>query len=482
MKKSYLFLGLAMAAGLTACDDMLPMPEAVTNPQLPLFEAKSLVLKQAETVLDLQAYADQGIKAPLATIESIENFPEAATLYFNVELATKEDFSNAVSFNAPVQGKNVVAIASDINDAIARITKDPDQLKVYTRFAGYATVGNSTYRLGDNNAYYFANYSYDVKPFAPAVKLSRAYTLQYRASAADAWTSVAMNKAFKDQSVYDNGLFAAKIDIPAAGYQWQIVANDLDNLVWGVGADFAADAVEGTLVGGGAPAGLDRVGPLLFTFDALKNSFKIAFAFECLYVATPASSTSDFNKMFKLFTEDYIKYSGTMTLKGSFYLTGQPSNEGTVYLYEKDAKMPVADEKGIFKAPMTEYKGLGEGQNFYASSTLGLYYIEANTSSMEVKTVPVKTISMIGDYNGWNLETALDLKPNARLNKFTLDEVVITEKGGFKFCVDHDWAYSYGGTPENIVQNGGDMQIEPGTYSITLDFSKQPNTLTVTKK
>ena len=74
------------------------------------------------------------------------------------------------------------------------------------------------------------------------------------------------------------------------------------------------------------------------------------------------------------------------------------------------------------------------------------------------------------------------MTPDRYWTKFTINNVALPA-GEFKFCANHDWAISFGGALDNIVENGGNIKVEEaGTYDILLDFTTIPYSATLTRK
>lgn len=481
MKKIALLFGIALGLGLMSCDDMLPNPEPVVNPELDLFAGSDLAIEQvgnATTPLQLQALADAGERVPLAKITKLENFPSTYDLVFHVEVSTTPDFEKTGEFTAAIDdAENIVAAASTINSVITdNFTKDPAQIKIYTRFAAYAVQGTSSMRLGGENFNYGA-YEYTVDPMTPAVSLSKDYYIFTREIGATTWTSMPLNKNNASASVYDDGVFTGLIEVPQGGAQWSIGA-DAATPDYAL-TPSAPEALSGSLaVGELVPATIPSMGKYLVTVDVVKNTYSVALAFDFLYVPGNATSLSDFNSVLKLFpNETFSTYSGTMRLYNAYWLTAQPSNEGVVYMRDGElTENPDGSATGLLE--LVDKKN---DNTFMATN--GLYYLEMNVADLKLKIVPIPSIQVIGDFNDWNLETAPDLAPASRFRTWTVKDVELTEGQGFKFCVNNDWAYSFGGAYDNLVQNGGNLTAEKtGKFDITIDFSKQPNTVTMVKK
>ncbi len=484
MKKFSILCGVALALGFSACDDALPNPQPQVNPQPEIFDSANLTLSQGEygvnQPVDLQALYAAGEKAVLADITDMTGFPTDYDLIFKVEMATSDKFDKTVTIDVPVENEQAAVPAATINSAIYdTFTHDPAQIKIYTRWAAYAVSGTSTMRIGGKDKLY-AEYTYDFVPFAPDRVLSTAYSLKYRASASDAWSYMNFSKAVEG-SVYDDGTFAAQVQIDQPGFEWMVVptANieSQEGLMGVAAAD--AEAAQGALVEGeAAQANVINVSnlPYLISIDVINMTYRTSVAFANLWAPGQLSGTSNFSKVLKLFTTDFVHYTATLPLATNWYITAQAANDGVVYMLDGDQK---ESEDGVYSGALKQLEGATGNK---MTITSGLYYVDVNLGTLTYTATLIPSIQVIGAFNGWDLETAPELTANARKTTWTIKDLEMTA-GEYKFCVDHDWALSYGAALDDLQQNGGNLKLdEDGKYDITLDFSKQPNTVTIVKK
>lgn len=486
MKKIALFPVLAMAVALASCDDMLPNPEIQQNPELDLFAADGLEISQdnfgTTTPIDLQELADLGLQAQLAEITKLENFPATSTLTFGVEVSMTADFAKTATIELTPEGNAVLVPTATLNSAIYdNFTRTPGEYTLYTRWAAYAVDGNSSMRIGGADKYY-GQYAYKIKTFKPARVLADSYVLRYRTSSGAAWQTMPMVKDNASATSYDDGGFTALVDVTAPGFEWTVMpTSDLGTGtqgIIGVAAD-AATALSGKLVESDDAAAqiIDAKASVTIAVDVFALTYGVVpSAVSEIYIASASTSLSDFTKMHTLSTGDFNEFTGTAPLGGKWYMAAQAADEGLFFM---PASYTVAN--GNLRGALTmAFKPAGH-ETFDIEK--GLYIIKAKFSDMAVEAILVPVISAIGQFNGWNTGTAVDLKPNADFSVWTVKDLEVKDAGGFKFCVNHDWAYSFGGSVDNIVQNGGDLNLaETGKYDITLDFSRQPATCTIVKK
>ena len=490
MKKTALLFGIALAMGLSACDDMLPNPEVPAYPEFDLFASDDLAIAQAGVsaeapvpTVDLQAYANTGERVVLADITKLENWPSTYTLMFNVEASTTPDFAKTASFEVAAADGLVAVPAATINSLIYdNFTKDPSDITIYTRISAYAVQGTTTsMRLGGAD-YLYGEYTYIFKPFTPDRVLDSEYYLMTRVPGTDTWTPMQFLKADAGSSVYDNGQYSVAVDVTVPGLEWAVSYGKPGEkpLVSPVPDPADEDMTHGTLEENLDPvqyATFAEPMSFLVSIDVLANTYTVSLGYKQLYVPGNATSLNPgASNVLSLFTSDYINYSATMRLYGSWFLAAQRSDEGTFFVPAADQ---TESEKGVISADMA----IAADHESTLSATNGLYFVSFNITTLKISAQPVKSIQVIGNFNGWNLETAVEMTSASRFQKWTAKGIELKAGEDFKFCVDHDWALSFGGSATDLKQNGGNLTVDAdGTYDITLDFSKQPNTATFTKK
>jgi len=185
------------------------------------------------------------------------------------------------------------------------------------------------------------------------------------------------------------------------------------------------------------------------------------------------------------------------TLQGN----GEGQFEGAVNLVDNGGAAdcqfkfsPVPEWKGDFGGTYTEENGLYQGtygvpDNIVVPS--GYYYMWVDMTVGSFTLLPITGIGLIGDFNGWGGDEALTY--NATTNVWTVTANLVAGQG-FKVRFNGGWDYNRGagGDVEPFVlpvgssiaayQNGKNLTVpENGTYTITLDMSTNPNTITLSK-
>ena len=97
--------------------------------------------------------------------------------------------------------------------------------------------------------------------------------------------------------------------------------------------------------------------------------------------------------------------------------------------------------------------------------TPGFYYAEIDLVALTYKLTPITTIGIVGpaQANGWGGDTDMTYNPETRAWEATL-EMAADE---FKFRANDDWAINWGGSVDNLTQDGANLKIsEAGTYFV----------------
>ena len=95
----------------------------------------------------------------------------------------------------------------------------------------------------------------------------------------------------------------------------------------------------------------------------------------------------------------------------------------------------------------------------------GFYRAEVNLAEMTYKLTPISGIGIIGpaQAGGWSEDTDLTYNPETKAWEGTV-ELAADE---FKFRANDSWDINWGGTADNLVQDGANLKIEEaGTYFI----------------
>lgn len=494
MKKFSLIALTALACwGMTSCDEYtLPNPEPQKNVQEPVFKADDLVLTNTiNGTIDLPKYTESNEMVTVFDVQ-LTDFPASYTLQLRGEFSADETFEKTETLSINV-ADNVAQLRPGELQAMFNtvISKDLVEKPVYVRYAAYAIAGTSTVRLGGPDKYYWEGV-YNILPNPQANLIEPAYYLVGSFCDWNISKGILLNQLHEGNQ-YDNPEFYLKVDvteadITAGGYKWKVVpVSGFESNSW-EGALGVADVNEGAASTSGnlvaAPDAealaynIDMEGSYMLNFNMETRRFEVALAFDYMWIPGYGTSIYNFDKMMRLQTNDYIHYEGTSCLYKSFWLTGQPNLRGIVYRPDGDTE--ITEDKLSFSGKMTIDNQSGATIKVPAR---GLYYLTADISALTYKGVRISSIQLIGAYNDWSTDTAKELTPtNSSQNVWKISGVEMTA-GEFKFCVDKSWTYSYGGSVDDVRQNGSNFNLdEAGTYDFELHFDTTPATLTIIKK
>lgn len=108
---------------------------------------------------------------------------------------------------------------------------------------------------------------------------------------------------------------------------------------------------------------------------------------------------------------------------------------------------------------------INDGGSGNVLATPGFYRAEVNLANMTYSLTPISGIGIIGpaQAGGWDVDTDLAYNPETKAWEGTF-ELAADE---FKFRANDNWDINWGGTADNLEQNGANLKIEEaGTYFI----------------
>ena len=97
----------------------------------------------------------------------------------------------------------------------------------------------------------------------------------------------------------------------------------------------------------------------------------------------------------------------------------------------------------------------------------GFYKIQVSLVDMTWSMTPITNVSIIGGFNDWAGDVEMTWNADEHCWQVTTSEV----SGEFKFRANHDWAINWGGTTNELTQDGANLSIDAGTYTFKLYLS-----------
>jgi len=154
-------------------------------------------------------------------------------------------------------------------------------------------------------------------------------------------------------------------------------------------------------------------------------------------------------------------YTGFYWLDGAFKFK---PNEGD---WNGDWGQDPAGEFGALVVDGEEDCNKPDGSFPDQAQPAGFYQIQVSLPDMTRKITPITNVSIIGGFNDWAGDVEMTYKADGGYWEVTTDQV----SGEYKFRANHDWAINWGGTEDNLTQDGANLSSEGGTHTYKLYLS-----------
>ena len=499
MKKISFIAAAALAiAGFTSCDEYtLPNPPAQSNPAEAVFAASDLeVTNIAGDAINLVSALEANEQPELIQF-TVNNLPLDRTVNFVMQISDTEDFAKTAQVSTNIDEQNIVRVSVyDLENAYAdNFSRSLDPATIYIRYEAYIVnaTGSESVRVGGPDTY-FAVSSATLTPVLLGHVIEETYYLvgsfnNWQISSAIPFTKTNEGNQYDEPDFHVN--VQVTPDQAEAGYQWKIIpgsAYAAGNWEGAYGAVAASETepLNGNLVESAEPeanAGtIAEPGSYQIKVNMYKLTYSVGLAYDYLWIKANGYYGA-FNRMLRLSTKNYVDYVGVMRANHTFslYCQGSSAVGGVAYGNNADVET-ITGEDGITKGGMSLTTEMGNVDNMNVPD-YGFYLLRANLNKLEWSAAPINSISLVGEFNGWNTaDEAATMSHNNYWTVWTLNDVVLPA-GEFKFCANHDWAISFGGALDNIEENGSNIAVaEAGTYDVVLDFTTIPYSATLTKK
>ncbi|MCM1152194.1 MAG: hypothetical protein NC328_00870 [Muribaculum sp.] len=495
MKKSLILMTAALGLAFTACDDTSDLGTMQVNQPPVVVESGGVATADLlGTTLDLNNY--QNVNLPIMDVAMNSEFPESATISGTLQLSKNKDFSNPqeIAYTSMAsEGENKAAAAKDgdvrklqafvegnavENAFVALFGKAPYEHTVYVRYNMFIQDGTQANILSYEGEEWWPVRTIEMTPVDLKLDVKASYTLHTS-------TGDNIEMYHSDQHQYDDPNFSAVFTVPegASDFTLYITPTGEDNVKYGVAPGFDADGKSGRLAEGGTPIRLSDAGPYKIEVNMQTKMYTITFAFKNLWVACKGNNFNFTRNCQSLLTDDYINYYGFAYIYQYWGLTTQADLKGTIFVKgDKDNTLSIADTF------ITESNGIPQ-----PGKKRGLYYLTANLNKMSYDAVYIETLGVVGSNNNWGNENADGtVTPDAALKAQTKDptvysvwtgDVTFDAPGEFKVRANSGWDINLGGPLNNLTLGGDNIKIEEaGTYTITVNLSAHPWTMTVVKK
>lgn len=465
MKKNILF-STVLAASLAACttdytDWANPLHSEAEEAKSGTYVTTSVdAIKIADVTTDSVSIFNSRLNIPAGTAitESTVTFDEAQTI--NISPKGKVAVADLVSAVEALYGKapnertlsGVATVYYSDNGQAMRAKSDKTEVKVSLSApfisSSYYLVGDMIYTMDGGN-----------KSNRNAANL-----LKFNHS---------------DKNVYDDPEFTVVFTTDAADQYWKIMPYENINLenIWDpgvVGTIVDGDtSLFGKLTTDNPKAGkIEEPGIYRMTLNMMEYTYKIEkLNFKEFFYEIGGEST--WGVTHALYGKNFDgKYQGYYYLDSEFKFRPNADNwEGD---YEFNGEGKISDNGGS-NCPAPE---------------AAFYQIDVDLAAGTYALTAVKSITMVGTHNSWNVaDAATHMTYNKEENCWQI-EYTFAEQTSLKFAMNDDWTVSWGGANGdasnygNLTQNNGkDLSVAAGTYLIKLYLSYEgANKVTFTPK
>ncbi len=465
MKKHILF-SMVLAASMAACtsdytDWAKPLQSAVEEAKSGTYVTTSVdAIKIADVTGDSVNIFNSRLNIPAGTdiTESTVTFDETQTI--NISTSGKVSVADLVSAVEALYGKapnertlsGVATVYYSDNGQAMRAMADKTEVKVSL---SAPFISSSYYLIGD-----------------------MVYTMN--GGSKSNWNAENLLKFnHSDKNVYDDPEFTVVFTTDAADQYWKIMPYENINLenIWDPGVVGIAvngdTSFSGKLTTDNPQAGkIEEPGVYRMTLNMMEYTYKIEkLNFKEFFYEIGGEST--WGVTHALYGKNFDgKYQGYYYLDSEFKFRPNADNwEGD---YEFNGEGKISDNGGS-NCPAPE---------------AAFYQIDVDLAAGTYALTAVKSITMVGTHNSWNVaDAATHMTYNKEENCWQI-EYTFAEQTSLKFAMNDDWTVSWGGANGdasnygNLTQNNGkDLSVAAGKYLIKLFLSYEgANKVTFTPK
>ncbi len=455
MRKLLYMIGLCTLAA--ACtEDYTDWASPLTNPQEKLDSVEcSILAPTAINVADIE-----GDSLTLFTADYAEEFDEVS---YSMELANAATGSKA-TITPDADGRVSVA---DLQAALAAIYGlRPVERSVAFNLVITAKKDGAGYRMSKTG-------EIGITPKAPVIE--EAY---YYVGALNNWSD--SDQTYKltngGGDVYDDPVFTVVIPVPtdATGARvenWFKIAPasayTREEGFWG-----------GDMVGAAVNGQSDFEGSFIVgQNDDVAQAFNIGDVNdEALYYRLEFNMLEQTYKVVAVgFNEFIYEIGGESGWSTPHALKGNDEGQYAGFYYldsEYKFKPKEADWNGDYEKKSGDaYSGaiddIAGGSNIDAPAA-GFYKIEVDLKALTYKLTAISTIGIIGNGGDWNND--IDMAYNTALGCW--EATATLAAGTFKFRANHDWAINWGGSFDDLSQDGANLSVAAaGEYTVRLFLS-----------
>lgn len=190
---------------------------------------------------------------------------------------------------------------------------------------------------------------------------------------------------------------------------------------------------------------ISGAGAWIITLDMVNCTYSITKP--VMYMAGDCNGWSQIDY---LASDNGVNFSGYMYLnQNGFKFCSEPNWNGTNY-----------------GASYFSVNGNSD-DNILMTEADGYYKVDVDLDAKAYTLIPITTIGVIGTATADEWASDQDMTYNQTERCWEIKDIVLNA-GEIKFRANDDWAINWGGSADALVQNGGNLSVEAGTYDIKL--------------
>ena len=315
--------------------------------------------------------------------------------------------------------------------------------------------------------------TFQVKAIPVAPVIDEGYYLvgdMFNAEGVDGWNTVSAKQAFKhsDKDVYDDPIFTLTFETKEANQCWKVIPKkNIDaETFWAagvVGPKIDGDvSMTGLLTSDGPGAGkIAEPGKYKLTLNMMDYSYTIEKVMYDPFIYFIGSTDGWGSNDQKLALVD--EETGTYT--GYVYIA-DPNGAGFEFKFQREqGNWDTAIGASNFVTFKDAAKDPQNGNNLGVNAGEGVYYMDVNLSEGTITATKVESMSMVGDFQNWNIAGPTPMTWNAEEYCFEATNAGVTDVG-WKFVVNKGWSINLGGSINNLEQDGANLTVAGNTIKL----------------
>ena len=452
-----ILLGMTLLMSMVSCtEDYTDWANPQTNPQ----EDAVAFGNGSVTPVDVINLADvTEDKVQVASIVAPTSSNAAYTPTIKINLGDK-------TFDIDNDGKMATA---DLATYIAETYgKRPDERDINATLDAWISNGSTVVKMATSE-------TFQVKAIPVAPVIDEGYYLvgdMFNAEGVDGWNTVSAKQAFKhsDKDVYDDPIFTLTFETTKADQYWKIIpkanvdAGNTDASAAGVvGPKIDGDdSMTGLLTNADAKAGkIAEPGKYKLTLNMMDYSYTIEKVMYDPFIYFIGSTDGWGSNDQKLALVD--EETGTYT--GYVYIA-DPNGAGFEFKFQREqGNWDTAIGASNFVTFKDAAKDPQNGNNLGVNAGEGVYYMDVNLSEGTITATKVESMSMVGDFQNWNIAGPTPMTWNAEEYCFEATNAGVTDVG-WKFVVNKGWSINLGGSINNLEQDGANLTVAGNTIKL----------------